>query len=114
MSLFDVVRDLCTGGDWWPSWVLALIRQLPDGSAFMASAAGGPEYRGWAPLEYLVALVVDAVQVNTTVTARAAGAKKAPTPDPVPRPGAKGRKSARGVPITALIARQGAVTPEAG
>lgn len=81
--------------------MLVLAEQLPTESAFSSRVQGGREHRGWDGATYLLANLVDAVQINTAVTARAAGAKKFPVPDPVWRPG---RRAARttGRPLMAM------------
>ena len=38
-----------------PRYVLALVGQLPDTSAFAASTRGGGEFRGWGTQTYLLA-----------------------------------------------------------
>lgn len=110
LDLFEIVRDLCSGdARWRPGFALALIEQLPDDSAFAAAQMGGRDHRGWGTDRHLQVLLFDALQMNTFVTARAGGGKKAKQPPPFPRPGV--RSKSQGVPITALLRRN---VPKAG
>lgn len=68
------------------AYLLTLITELPDTSAFAASLQGGRQYRGWGNDRYLSAATFDAIQVLAFITARANGAKKAKEPEPWPRP----------------------------
>lgn len=103
ISLADVVADLCSDTPQSsPRWWIALIGQLPMDGAFAAANLGSREHRDWGVVAYLLAALLDAVQVNTTVTARAAGAKKFPAPTPAWRPGASQPKR-RGTSLSALL-----------
>lgn len=102
MSLRAVVADLCSSAPTTtPWWVLTLVEELPDNSAFAASVAGGRAYRGWGWERHVMAALFDAIQVNTVVTARVAGAKNVKPPSPMPRPGEK--NPAGGTPMRKLM-----------
>jgi hypothetical protein len=96
-----VVADLCSSEDpgrrWRPWWVLTLVEEFThdDSTATYKSMAGTGGERGWAMDRHLLAAVFDAVQVNTVVAARVAGAKRVKSPQPFPRPGAKPKSEAR-------------------
>lgn len=50
------LRDLWRPGSrLTPRWVLMLVGQLPDTSAFAASVKGGPEFRAWSVTNSLLA-----------------------------------------------------------
>lgn len=58
-------------------------------SRYRAKLLGGDRWRehlGWSPDTYTAVLVVDALQVNTTVTAYHGSGKKPKLPGPMPRP----------------------------
>lgn len=102
LDLRDVVADLCSGRPTTsPWWLLALIEELPQGSAYVADLQGGRVHRDWTTDRYLLAALFDAVQINTVAVVRAGGGK-AKAPKPVPRPGDKPDRS-QGVPLSALM-----------
>jgi len=78
---------------------------LPEDSALAGDVARtapappvtqAPSWRGWGPDRHLLASIYDALQAQTVVIAKAAGAKGIRQPDPWPRPGQlpKGRSMA--------------------
>lgn len=67
-----------------------LIQHLPPDAATVA-AVSGPAAQ-WGSTEYLLALVVDALNVGNW---QRIGDKKAPKPTPLPRPGEPDRRSRR-------------------
>lgn len=77
-----------------PWWVLALVEQLPMGSAYQASLADDATYRGWDVTNYLLADIFDAVQYGSYATVAVAGGKAKPPPS-WPRPGSKAAKKQR-------------------
>jgi hypothetical protein len=119
-----VVADLCAdepASDPW-RW-LVLISELPDDSATAASMAawldanpdqrpnGKPakserDWRGWGHDRHLLAAIFDAVQANTVVTARVAGAKKVRAPKPWPRPGSQRSSHAGMTSMRSLLAQR--------
>jgi len=75
-----------------PKRAVALIKQLPHGSRFVAAQRGGPQYIGWDFDRYLRAALVDAMNNNTHAFIMANTDKKkrkpkapksVPTPDVV-------------------------------
>lgn len=52
-------------GLWWPDsrvtprYVLSLVGQLPQDSAFAASVRGGGEFRAWTPELYVLAAIAN-------------------------------------------------------
>jgi hypothetical protein len=102
MSLRSLVADLCSSAPTTtPWWVLSLVEELPDTAAYAGSLAGGREYRGWGWDRHVMAALFDAIQVNTVVTARVAGAKNVKPPAPMPRPGEKNPSG--GTPMRTLM-----------
>jgi len=72
-------------------WAYGLIERLLDEpwSRYRARLLGGDKWRehlGWTPDTYTAVLLVDALQVNTSVTAYHGSGKKPKLPQPVPRP----------------------------
>jgi hypothetical protein len=91
-----VVADLCSDHPVRdPAYVLDLITQLPDGSAFAASVQGGREFRGWGFDRHVNVAVLDALQALAYILRAVNGDKKAKSPDPFPRPGAKKQRKTR-------------------
>lgn len=106
VNLVDVVADLCSDQPTSsPAYWLELIEEMPEGSHTLAARLGGPEYRGWTFDRHLLAVLVDAVQINTVTTAKVAGAKGVKAPKPIPRPGAGKKGRSAGTPIRALMPR---------
>lgn len=77
-------------------WVL--IDQLPQESRTQTALrdkqenallepSGEQKFGPWTPSDFLMANLIDAVNFNTYVTARAAGDKDFPKPTPTARPG---------------------------
>lgn len=72
-----------------------LIEWLPDTSAFTASRHGGHEFVGWGLDRVFWARLIDAVNQNSYITARASAGKKGRSlrpPKPVPTPFKKQKK----------------------
>jgi hypothetical protein len=89
-NLPAVVADLCSDHPVRdPAYVLDLITQLPDDSAFAASVQGGREFRGWGFDRHVNVAVLDALQALAYILRAVNGDKKAKPPDPFPRPGAR-------------------------
>ena len=82
-----------------PRWVLMLVGQLPDTSAFAASARGGPEFRAWS-----VATSLQAATVNLLHAANIQRAGKKSFKPLVSPPQRKAPK--RVVRVAELLARQ--------
>lgn len=97
-------EEPCAGG-WQPWWVLTLVEGLllDDSTATYRAATGTAEEQGWDMTRHLLAAVFDAIQVNTVVSARVAGAKRVKAPEPFPRPGA-GRAKAEARTMTQVLA----------
>jgi hypothetical protein len=105
--LREIVAALCAPEPTLtPWWVLTLVEQLPEGSAFQAALAGGPAWRGWDTSRYLLADIFDATQNVTVATIAAAGAKGMKPAAPWPRPGATARSEPGGGRPMADLARQ--------
>jgi hypothetical protein len=91
-----VVADLCSDHPVRdPAYVLDLITQLPDDSAFAASVQGGREFRGWGFDRHVNVAVLDALQALAYILRAVNGDKKAKPPEPFPRPGTRKPKKAR-------------------
>jgi len=74
---------------WSPRYVLAHIKWLPMGSAFVAANRGGQEFRGWDEGRYMTAATLDAIRllIHTFVMAHRDPKKRAPSaPDPYRTP----------------------------
>lgn len=81
------IRDVLTPGTrLTPRTALALIRQLPEGSATIAELRGGPQFNGWDTDRYLLTQLIDSVRENTWVLIAANSKKKPKHPEPMPRP----------------------------
>jgi hypothetical protein len=101
------VADLCSdepASSAW--WLLALVEELPDTSAYAAAVQGGREYRGWGWDRHIFAALFDAIQVQTVVIAKVAGAKGLKDPRPIPRPGDKRKSAHDGTPMGVLLRQQ--------
>lgn len=48
-----------------PRFVIAHIKYLPMGSAFIAEQRGGQQFRGWDQSQYMTATLIDAVRTLT-------------------------------------------------
>jgi hypothetical protein len=83
--------------------LLARLAELPPDSALKSSLRGEP--RGWDIESEQLATVIDAIQVNTFVTARSAGNKKARQPKKVWRP--KHKKQGRVMSVAQLNGKKG-------
>ena len=91
------LTDLFTpGSGLTPGFLLALIKNLPIGSRFVAERRGGVEFRGWDHDSYALAAVVNAIRSLqfTYIAAHSKSKPAAPKPFPVPdRPVSPGVKS---------------------
>jgi hypothetical protein len=109
-----VVADLCASEDpgrrWRPWWVLTLVEEFThdDTTATFKSMSGTGGERGWSTDRHLLASLFDAIQINTVVSARVAGAKRVKSPQPFPRPGAKPKGEARTM-AQILVARRAVI-----
>jgi len=84
------IRDVFNGRALLSECML-YIQRLPyePKSLWRAMQLGGPEHLGWSAETYKLADLIDAVQINTVITANV-GSKKAPEmPEPVYRPSVK-------------------------
>lgn len=115
IDLRRVVADLCSserpGRQWQPWWVLGLVEELAHDDTsrtFRSMSAAGEEY-GWGWVEHLLASIFDAMQVNTVVSARVAGAKKVRPPKPFPRPGEKRAETQGARTMTQILSQRKAV-----
>jgi hypothetical protein len=88
------IRDLFTGG-MSPRFCLALVENLPIESATYSShiAEGDRGSRGWDRNTYVMADLIDAINIlhTTLVRVNTNNPKKVKDPDPYERPGAKER-----------------------
>lgn len=90
-----------------PRYVLALIVNMPEDSAFAASKSGGAEYRGWDSAQYTRAALVNAVNTSNylTIMVNRDPKKAAPNPpDPFPTPGSTHRTKSHAPNSFAAIA----------
>ncbi|MFI2242377.1 hypothetical protein [Streptomyces chrestomyceticus] len=68
-----------------------MVEHLPENAAFVFAARGGREFTGWDTSAYLLAHLIDSVNLNTWALA-AANAKREPAkPKPFERPGQRKR-----------------------
>lgn len=87
MRLSDAVSGAVS-----PRSCLALTANLPETSAFVTAARGGREHTGWNTTAYLLACLIDSVNM-TTWAVNAQNAKRKPSkPKPFERPGKRARK----------------------
>ncbi|MGW0929559.1 hypothetical protein [Streptomyces sp. NPDC002644] len=84
------LSDVVTGSH-SPRTALALVEQLPESSAFLAAARGGKEHIGWDTNAYLIAALIDSVNMTTWAVAAQNQKRKPPKPKPFERPGRKTR-----------------------
>lgn len=76
-----------------PVWEAAILaKQLPPTSRTIAMLQGGIENWGWTMDRYLLAALLDAVNIDTFAFVQANSKKKVKPPHPVPRPGDAERK----------------------
>lgn len=83
---FDIYE--CFKGKASVQVAMEYVNRLPfePNSLWRANQLGGPEHMGWSVDTYKMADLIDAVQINTVVSANV-GSRKQPTmPDPVYRP----------------------------
>ncbi|MFI8452168.1 hypothetical protein [Streptomyces erythrochromogenes] len=86
LRLSDVVA-----GSVSPRSALAMVEHLPEGSAFIVAARGGRDHTGWDTTAYLLAALIDSVNM-TTWAVNAQNAKRKPSkPKPFERPGTRKR-----------------------
>jgi len=64
-----------------------LARNLPHSSRTVAAVQGGAEYLGWDMNTYLLAALVESVQISNYMFAKVNSKKRVKAPVPVPRPG---------------------------
>lgn len=69
-----------------------MIKQLPEDSRTVAEMNGGPEHRGWTLDRYMLAKIIDAINMNTYAFVRTNSKKKPKEPKSVPTPGDKKRR----------------------
>ena len=72
-----------------PRYLLAMIVNLPLGSAFVAAKRGGSQYRGWDESRYALVALINAVRTHNHlfVVANSDPKKKQPDPpEPYPTP----------------------------
>lgn len=82
------IRDVFTGKA--PiSMAAGYLARLPyePRSVWRAEQLGSLEHIGWSEDSYLLANLIDAVQVNTVVSANLGGNEPPEMPDPIHRPG---------------------------
>lgn len=96
LTLVDVLAEHSHS----PRTLLSYIAWLPDNSALAAAMRAEP--RGWGSERHLLATVVDAIQANTYVTAKAARGRPK-KPKPIPRPRSKKKTAARVVRVADLV-----------
>jgi len=106
--LFDLqsigvdLRDLWRPGTRvTPRYVLWLVGQLPQSSAFAASMRGGAEFRPWTTDTYLLAAVVNILAAANRQRAGKRGGKPVVKP-----PQAQRARPARVLSVAQLAARQ--------
>ena len=81
-----------------PRYVLALVMQLPLGSAYVAAQRGGPQFRGWDQGMYAQVALINAVRTSNFLflCANSNPKKKKPaTPEPYPTPDEPGIRRGR-------------------
>jgi hypothetical protein len=107
LDLPDVVADLCSDEPHRDAaYLLTLITELPDTSAFAASLQGGREFRGWGFERHITVAILDALQALAYITRAANGDKKAKPPEPFPRPGKANAKKTRTLADLAALRRK--------
>lgn len=72
-----------------PAQIIVYIRQLPLESRTVALRRGDEEYWGWGVDRYLLAQLIDAVQMTTHAVVQSNSKKRVKAPKPVYRPGKK-------------------------
>lgn len=102
LDIRDLWRD---GSGLTPRYVLWLVGQLPESSAFAASVRGGAKYRSWTLHNHLTAALV-----NLTVAANYQRAGKRPKKPPIvpPKPTVISRNRARGARVMRVTDLPGA------
>jgi hypothetical protein len=92
-----------------PVWEAAiLMKQLPPSSRTMAALQGGREYWGWDVDRYMLAALLDAMNINTYAFVSANSKKKVKAPVAIPRPGDAERKAleAQNNPFAQIVKSQ--------
>lgn len=92
-----------------PVWeAVILLKQLPRTSRTAAMLQGGKEYWGWDIDRYILAAVLDAVNVNTFAFVSANSKQKVKPPAPMTRPGDAERKAleAQNNPFAQIVKKQ--------
>lgn len=82
LRLSDVVA-----GSVSPRSALALIENLPEDSAFVVAVRGGREFTGWDTSSYLLACLIDSVNMTTWAVGAQNAKRKPAKPKPLERPG---------------------------
>lgn len=91
---------------WWPEsgvtprYVLSLVGQLPQESAFAASVRGGAEFRPWTAELHLLAAIANLLNAAN----RQRGGKRSAKPIVTP-PSSKRRGPARVLPVEEIVQR---------
>lgn len=89
------IRDLFRpGSGLTPRFVLMLVGQLPDGSAFSASVRGGAQHRSWTLQNHLLANIANLTYAGCKQRA-GKPVKKMPIQPPKPRAKAVARRVVR-------------------
>lgn len=87
-----------------PRKVLSLVGQLPQSSAFAASARGGPEFRPWTSELYVLAAIANLLQAANRQRAGKRSAKPVVQPPKPVKP--KQQRPARVLTVEEIIRRQ--------
>jgi hypothetical protein len=88
LRLSDVVA-----GSVSPRSAVAMVEHLPENSAFVIAARGGREHTGWDTTAYLLACLIDSVNMTTWAVSSQNAKRKPNKPKPFERPGERKRKS---------------------
>jgi hypothetical protein len=90
-----------------PQEILVYVMNLPLGSNFIAEIRGGPEFRGWDQVMYMLANAVDGINSNAYITLAANSDKKhrPKAPELVKRPEESKKKREAGQTQFAAMAR---------
>lgn len=86
MRLSDAVSGAVS-----PRTALAYVEHLPEDSAFVVAVRGGREHMGWGTTAYLLACLIDSVNMTTWAVSAANAKRKPSKPKPFERPGQRKR-----------------------
>lgn len=75
-----------------PRSALAMVEHLPENSALVVSVRGGREHTGWDTTAYLLACLIDSVNMTTFAVSSQNAKRKPNKPKPFERPGQRKRK----------------------